>query len=112
MRNKENGILVCERCGIRLPESSSHNRKYCTACSKIINRQKNKEREARKKQKYCSDPDGWLPLNPDRAYCKPCIYKETHSVNFLCNYFLITGQRRGCKAGVGCEKRKTRGEEI
>lgn len=44
----------------------------------------------------------------DRAWCKRCIYANTHDHVHLCNYILITGKMRGCPAGAGCERRATR----
>ena len=38
--------------------------------------------------------------------CKPCIYSGVMSTwGIACNYILITGNRRGCPAGKGCERR-------
>jgi hypothetical protein len=39
--------------------------------------------------------------------CKTCIYSRTTSAtaNMNCEYFLITGNRRGCKVGE-CDKYK------
>ena len=50
----------------------------------------------------------YTPEEADRAFCRGCIYAagETGIWDYLCNYFLITGKRRGCHAGVGCQKRK------
>lgn len=43
----------------------------------------------------------------DREYCMKCVYANNNSIEvYLCNYISITGQRRGCKYGVGCTKRK------
>ena len=38
--------------------------------------------------------------------CKPCIYSSVMSTwGVSCNYILVTGNRRGCPAGKGCERR-------
>lgn len=38
--------------------------------------------------------------------CRNCIYVSTLSNNsVVCNYILVTGNRRGCPAGSGCERR-------
>ena len=40
------------------------------------------------------------------ATCKPCIYSSVMSTwGVSCNYILVTGNRRGCPAGKGCERR-------
>lgn len=49
-----------------------------------------------------------ISLN-DRLWCRKCIYRartgHDHDCPWLCEYVLITGKPRGCKAGEGCEKR-------
>ena len=108
---------TCMRCGNPLPENASKNRKYCLECATIVNREKSKEKnrnyvakrkeKTKAKQAYIDldrsklDPD-------DRAYCDPCIYSNQHSWQYLCNFYTRTGQRRGCKAGVGCVRRELR----
>ena len=38
--------------------------------------------------------------------CRICIYASTLNKNsVICNYILVTGNRRGCAAGSGCERR-------
>ena len=37
--------------------------------------------------------------------CRPCIYSGVLTEGVCCNYILITGNRRGCPAGKGCERR-------
>ena len=45
----------------------------------------------------------------DRLWCRKCIYRGRtgHDSDrpWLCEYVLVTGKPRGCKAGEGCEKR-------
>lgn len=41
----------------------------------------------------------------DKLYCSKCVYQGCYTEDYLCNYILITGEHRGCKAGVGCNKR-------
>ncbi|MBP5729540.1 MAG: AsnC family protein [Clostridia bacterium] len=37
--------------------------------------------------------------------CRSCMYASTLSnMSVVCNYLLITGNRRGCPAGKGCER--------
>lgn len=40
------------------------------------------------------------------AYCKDCQYLGGTSAGKCCNYMEIVGQRRGCPAGKGCNRRK------
>lgn len=41
------------------------------------------------------------------AYCKGCDYLNRDGTK-SCMYFVITGRRRGCPAGDGCDKRHIR----
>ena len=46
----------------------------------------------------------------DRIYCRNCFYRA-HGAHggdqpWLCEYILITGKPRGCRAGEGCTKRE------
>lgn len=38
-------------------------------------------------------------------YCRSCFYHAKVSGGISCEYFSITGQRRGCDAGSECDKR-------
>lgn len=44
-----------------------------------------------------------MSVNDD--YCRSCFYHGKVSGGISCDYFLITGQRRGCSAGSECDKR-------
>lgn len=46
-----------------------------------------------------------VTLNLDKADCKKAAEMLGEYSANLCDYILDTGQRRGCKCGVGCEKR-------
>lgn len=46
----------------------------------------------------------------DKKYCTTCVYRGSFNAGYLCNYFCLTGNRRGCKAGVGCDKKLTHRE--
>ena len=39
-----------------------------------------------------------------RAYCRDCMYRGKDGA---CDYYFLTGERRGCKAGEGCDKKDT-----
>ena len=42
------------------------------------------------------------------TYCRPCIYARWNSHgqgNLFCDYIGVTGHRRGCVPGDGCDKR-------
>ena len=40
------------------------------------------------------------------ATCRSCIYSTVLSTfGVVCNYILVTGNRRGCAAGRGCERK-------
>lgn len=37
--------------------------------------------------------------------CRSCMYASTlGNMSVVCNYLLVTGNRRGCPAGKGCER--------
>lgn len=99
--------LYCEYCGKPLPPNCSPRRKYHKDCAIIVNSKKTYKNQLDKKRNYV-DSFKTKTDKKDVEYCKPCIYHNTHSWNYLCNYYIMTGSRRGCKAGVGCNKRKTK----
>lgn len=41
----------------------------------------------------------------NKKYCSPCVYKGCFTEGYLCNFNVLTGRVRGCKAGVGCTQR-------
>ena len=101
----------CKNCNAPLPLDAARNRLYCNACRIIVNRQKanKRDREHREKlNRVYADPSKWKPNKEDIDYCKSCIYSEASYWHHLCNYYTRTGVRRGCKAGVGCNKRELR----
>ena len=97
---------ICLRCGGPLPEVCSPSRKYCDACAAERNRELTRERLERARQKaYILRQQ--RQASKDRAYCKKCVfYGSGEYHNNLCDYILKTGHVRGCKAGVGCERRE------
>lgn len=106
-------MRLCQICGKELPTESSASRKYCQPCSKqheaelakirqIRNNQKRAERRAEKPM--IQKPRRTL-LPEDRAFCIKCIYAGRQAEEYLCDYMLLTGKRRGCAPGKGCKKR-------
>ena len=57
---------------------------------------------------FYADEPAKTPPKTDRVYCSKCLYACGLSgrADYLCEYILFTGERRGCKAGRGCTKRK------
>lgn len=104
------GVHICLRCGGTLPEGSGQSRKYCDACGKARNIELTIERQqkAAKKQKTVAEEKQEIA---DRRYCRSCKFygSENYGRN-LCDFLLITGRRRGCKCGVGCERREIKVE--
>ena len=105
----------CILCGEELPDRKG-GRCYCKACSDFMRAERNKVgNEERKvlqvkhdiKPKPVYVPKRLLNRN-DEKYCKLCYCHGKPDAGYLCNYFVITGERRGCPAGVGCSKRRTR----
>ena len=96
---------ICLRCGNALPEGSHLTKKYCDECAVERNRELTRERN-RKAIQRMQEVNAERFYNADREYCKKCVYHGSHEYgNNLCDYILVVGHRRGCKAGVGCEKR-------
>lgn len=59
---------------------------------------RNKPQEKKEKHAVCDE------------YCKGCMYSSKFSslmmpVELGCDYMFVTGQRRGCPAGTGCNKK-------
>lgn len=99
---------ICLRCGNALPDGSCYTRKYCVKCAAERNRELTRERQ-KKAVKRMQEVNAERLYNADREYCKKCVYYGSEEYgNNLCDYILLVGHRRGCKAGVGCEKRKVR----
>ena len=104
----------CQICGKELPIGSSAARKYCQPCSKQHNIELTKLRQQRFSQKRSEARAEQAVIQQqvrelreeDKAYCAMCVYKGRCSEDYLCDYLVVTGKRRGCKAGKGCKKRK------
>lgn len=96
---------ICLRCGGKLPDDCCPTKKYCDKCVAERNRELTRERQ-RKAVKRMQEVNAERFYSADREYCKPCIYYGVgeYSAN-LCDYILDTGHIRGCKYGVGCDKR-------
>lgn len=95
---------TCLKCGGPLPEGCSASKQYCDECARKRNIELTMKRQeqARKMRVALA---AQRQSNADKAWCKPCQYRAT-SDDYLCNYFIITGKRRGCPAGNGCGKRR------
>lgn len=53
-------------------------------------------------------PHIYSPETADQRYCARCIFAAAPTMlenDYLCQYILLTGKRRGCKPGRGCPKR-------
>ena len=101
----------CVMCGAPFPPGTPPARKYCYECLKIRHLQQARETKARRRErreKKVLEPTPETIKKADRAYCRKCIYANTHTETHLCNYIFLTGELRGGKAGVGCEKRRLR----
>ena len=98
-------VRTCLMCGKDLPELCSQSRKYCDACAAERNRELTRKRQQRETRKQI-DSDAERQHKANVKYCHDCIYCGSEMYGReLCNYILMTGHRRGCKYGVGCEKR-------
>ena len=109
-------MRTCAVCGATLPEDACPTRKYCLECAAARDRaskhrarqraeQRAREKAAAEKKKGEYFPRRLL-AKEDEKYCAPCRYVGNFEHGYLCNYLCITGHRRGCRAGKGCEKRE------
>lgn len=98
-------MKICLRCGSEMPENTVYTRKYCDKCTAERKMQDAVEREKRAAKAQVAEQEIGIEAE-NRKYCKRCIYYGSKAYgNNLCDYLLINKQRRGCKYGVGCEKR-------
>lgn len=97
---------TCLKCGQPLPEGSSCSRRYCDACGRQRNIELTRARQ-RKAAKRAYEVRMAKQESKDRAWCRKCLYhgSENYCLN-LCDYLLLTGHRRGCRAGEGCNQRR------
>lgn len=104
----------CVICGVLLPTSSPASRKYCDACKPEHERmeavRRSAERRSLKAMEKLEQPQPTkqprMLQKKDEDYCRKCMYKGRFSAGYLCDYYSMTGERRGTKAGFGCERRK------
>ena len=103
----------CLTCGKPLPPNTFATRKYCYEChlNRVTASRKRAAEKRREKEKAEKDKPQPVyiqrrtPKPNDEKYCQKCKYHGKAGVN-LCDYFLRTGERRGCHAGYGCTKFK------
>lgn len=103
MRSTE-APATCLICGKLLPAGSSYSRRYCDECGRERNRELTLLR-AKSMSERAAEAAAEKQSAKDRAWCRRCIYANTHDHVHLCNYILITHKMRGCHYGVGCERR-------
>ena len=104
----------CLMCGKPFPPDTFASRKYCHECHliRVVDvRQRAAERRREREREKKARPQPMFiqrksPNKNDERYCSRCRYQGKTGVN-LCDYFYRTGERRGCPAGVGCNKRRT-----
>lgn len=105
----------CKVCGKPFPPGTVATKRYCDQCREKLA----KERESRRKEERRSRREKaaqekiaaqigetTILRKDDMAYCRKCIYRGSFSESYLCNYLMMTAERRGCRAGVGCNKRE------
>ena len=97
--------MICLRCGSELPKGCASTRKYCNECQRLRNIQLVKARKIKAEKRQATERE-ITEEEANRKYCKLCIYYGSEYYgNNLCDYMLVNSTRRGCKYGVGCEKR-------
>lgn len=104
----------CVICGAPFPANAPASKKYCDSCREAHERERYIiRRDARRKLRAESPSPQPKQIKPPRTlqkkdedYCRRCVYKGRFSAGYLCDYYSMTGERRGTKAGFGCERRK------
>lgn len=112
-RNGGYEMRPCAICGNPLPVGSTASRKYCPDCSEKHSIELAKIRSEKNNQKRAEMRAAAPPFEKprrtlreeDMAYCRKCKYAGRFTEEYLCNFYLMEGKRRGCKAGKGCKKR-------
>lgn len=104
----------CVICGAPFPANAPASKKYCDSCREARERERYIiQKEEQKRRRAEAPPLPTKPFAPPRTlqkkdedYCRRCVYKGRFSAGYLCDYYSMTGERRGTKAGFGCERRK------
>ena len=114
MAGREKVDKNCEDCGVLLVNVDPH-RKLCFECSRKRARayQREHQKEYReyyqnykKKQKEKVGEPAMCVVNPNKKYCKGCVYwGGDYENNYCCNYIFIEGHRRPCPPGKGCTEK-------
>lgn len=102
----------CILCGEVIPDKRG-GRCYCQACSAYMRaereRKHNEEVQVLRIKHEIEPkpvPKREVTLKKaDMAYCRKCDYHGNFDQQILCEYLYRTGERRGCPAGIGCDKR-------
>ena len=129
---RRNEQRFCADCGTPLPIGCHLNKLYCRECADRRHHQDAVERmrRYRAEKRPWTKPENEKPkekpkerstmkrntvqIQPitlrlsDEKYCSPCRFVGSFTEGYLCNFILMTGERRGCPAGVGCVRRETR----
>ena len=101
----------CQMCGTVFPEGTPASRKFCYDCLAIRHadqQKRHKEQQRQKREEEAASQTAVRPLTldpVDKAYCSKCVYCGSFHEGYLCNYIIVTGNVRGCKAGNSCERR-------
>ena len=107
-------IRKCQMCGAIFPEDTPASRKYCFDCHMIRHKEQQMRQAEKRRMQALERQNNPEPKQErvyktlresDKAYCNKCLYRGRFTEEYLCNYFCLTGKLRGCKAGVGCDKR-------
>lgn len=107
----------CEGCGVLLVNVVPC-RRYCIACTKKRRNEYQREHQKeyreyqnkyqRKHPKKSSNVPSVYAVNPNKKYCKGCVYwGGAYENNFCCNYIFVEGHRRPCTPGKDCTERVT-----
>lgn len=104
--------VTCKDCGIIFTRKSPKTIR-CPECRRqyVLKKEREYSRERYAKLKGTSDPnmlrESVKSSICDTKTCARCIYSSSLYGMLACDYILATGHRRGCPAGVGCDKRQT-----
>lgn len=106
-------VRRCQMCGAIFPPGTVAVRKYCYACMDIRHKEQRERAKAKRRAERAAapppeptEPEDQVLTEENKAYCGVCEYHGSFNEGYLCNYIMMTGNVRGCKAGDGCTQRK------
>jgi hypothetical protein len=108
----------CECCGT-LMVNVDPARRFCLECTKKRRNEYQREHQReynreyhknyyKNRQKKANEFPSMYAVNPNKKYCKGCVYwGGAYENNFCCNYIFVEKHRRPCPPGKDCTEKVT-----